>query len=120
MAHSGDALIIFVKTFSDSSYSKECNNSTATLKSFFTCLLQLISKSTVPNSLSAGPHEISSPPFKSNWLISSLEGFELLPPHPTIMVMGNKVNNHSEGKNASRNFLFLYSEVPHTALFFAI
>src|SRR5947207_2697926 len=93
IAHTGASSIILAKAFSDSSYSKECSSSMARLKSFFTLSSQLISKSTVPNSLPGDPQEINAPLLRSNCVICSFEGFESFPPHEK-MIVNNKKNNN--------------------------
>src|SRR6185369_12968542 len=74
MAQDGSLSITFANTFSASSYSNECNNFTPRLTSSFTASGQDVSNTTVPNCLSAGPHTIKSPFFRSIPAISSLEG----------------------------------------------
>src|SRR5207248_355288 len=95
IAHSGVVSVIFAKTFSDSSYSKECSNSIARLKSFFDFSLQVISKSTDPNCLSVGPHENISPLLRFISPINSFDGplfFSL----QDISMHNNKKNGNKE------------------------
>src|ERR1043165_5410727 len=66
--------MIFAKTFSASSYSKECSRAMARLKSFFTFPEQDVSNSTDPNCLPGGPHTTTSPCLRLMASIISLEG----------------------------------------------
>src|SRR4051794_36686304 len=101
MAQSGASSITFAKTFSASSYSKECNSETARLKSFFAFTSQVMSKSTVPNCASDGPHEITSPLFNCNWLIAPFDTDALLFLHDSIIT-----DNKNRGNDFARHFIY--------------
>src|SRR5882757_9050818 len=81
MAQEGSSSIIFEKTFSASSYSKECSSSMARSKCCFSFLLQEVSNSTEPNCLSPGPQEMSSPLVRLMELMASFEGPAFLSTH---------------------------------------
>src|ERR1700733_2315154 len=81
MAQEGSSSIIFEKTFSASSYSKECSSSIARLKCCFSFWLQEVSNSTEPNCLSAGSQEMISPLLRPIESMFSFDGPALLSLH---------------------------------------
>src|SRR5664279_2601708 len=120
MVHSGVWSITFENIFSDSSYSNECSNSIARVKSFLDFSSQVVSKSTDPNCASGGPQEITSPFFNPSSPITSLDGAEFLLLHDSTMREIKDAYNKIREGFIRQKFLQVSANIQDKGICFAV